>query len=350
MVTVQDLKKFFAWSSVMWAVILMLALLSIANGAEVVLTSDPPGSVISVGGKDVGITPLTLNLPAGQPVEITSRFGPLSPVVHTLTPDDGRIVADQFQHEYGTMVVTCDRTDAALMIDGTGYGHPPAVILISPGRHKLFMTASDAPDKTRAVEVQAGQRATVEMDFSGGSPETAKTSMGPQTTPDPSPSPAPKASPSPKSRGVKPLPLERGKVVWEEPPPLIPPAPQPAEAAPSPASAPRRKSASKPEVKSGGKSSTSVALAGAAGNVEKGKAAPSPSPPAIPDKTKAQAAIRDLWLAQEEELKAEKAQIEQGIKSSTGTLREQWKSRLAVWREKMKTAKQDAKVAEAAVR
>src|SRR5260370_15650200 len=136
--------------------ILAWSLFAGATGAEVVIASDPPGSVISAGGKELGITPLTLDLPSGQPVEITSRFGPLGSLTQTLTPSDGQIVAYQFKHEYGTLVVTCERIDAALVIDGTGYGHPPAVILISPRRHKIFMTVSNTPDQTREVELQAG--------------------------------------------------------------------------------------------------------------------------------------------------------------------------------------------------
>ena len=240
---------------------LLCALLVCANGAEVVITSDPPGSVISAGGKELGITPLTLDLPSGQPVEITSRFGPLGPLTQTLTPSEGQIVAYQFKHEYGTLVVTCERIDAALVIDGTGYGHPPAVILVSPGRHKLFLTASNAPDKTREVELKAGERATVEMDFSGGSPETTKTSVGPQSTPADSPSPAPMVSPSPKSR---PKPAERTRVVWEEPPPLIPAAVDPAKPEPSAAPVPKRKAVAKQEKKA----SAHVALVSEGGNTE----------------------------------------------------------------------------------
>jgi PEGA domain len=131
-------ERHFAGIRVGWGMTLLCALLVCANGAEVVITSDPPGSVISAGGKELGITPLTLDLPGGQPVEITSRFGPLVPLAQTLTPDDGQLIACQFKHEYGTLVVTCERTDAALLIDGTGYGHPPAVVLVSPGRHKLW--------------------------------------------------------------------------------------------------------------------------------------------------------------------------------------------------------------------
>src|SRR5260221_7354751 len=214
-------ERHFAWTRLGWGMILLCALLVCANGAEVMIISVPLGSVVSGGGKELGITSLTLDLPSGQPVEITSRFGPLGPLTQTLTPEDGQLIAYQFKHDYGTLVVTCERIDAALVIDGTGYGHPPAVILVSPCMHKLFMTASNAPDKTREVELKAGERATVEMDFSGGSPETTKTSVSPPGSED-SPSSAPTASPSPKSRGREPSPTDRTRAAWEEPPPLIP--------------------------------------------------------------------------------------------------------------------------------
>jgi hypothetical protein len=42
---------------------------------------------------------------------------------------------------------------------------------------------------------------------------------------------------------------------------------------------------------------------------------------------------------EEEELKLEKEQIERGIKDSAGSVREQWKYRLAAWREKMAAAR-----------
>jgi hypothetical protein len=314
--------------------ILAWALLVGANGAEVVITSDPPGSVISAVDKELGITPLTLDLPGGQPVEITSRFGPLGPLTQTLTPSDGQIVAYQFKHAYGTLVVTCERIDAALVIDETGYGHPPAVVLVSPGRHKLFMTASNAPDKTREVELKAGERATVEMDFSGGSPETTKTSVSPQSTPEDSLSPVPKASPSPKGYGPKPTPTDRTRVVWEEPPPLIPAATEPA---PSAAPLPKRKPVAKREKKI----SARVALVTQNGSPGPRKAVSSPSLSVTVDRTKPQHEIKERWQAEEEALKLEKAQIENQIRNSTGSDRERWKYRLAVWQEKMKAARQE---------
>jgi hypothetical protein len=310
---------------------------NISSAATVAITSDPPGAVISVGGKEAGVTPLTLDLPAGQSVEVSSRFGPLAPLTQTLTPDGNQVIAYQFKHQYGTIVVTCDRTDAALMIDGTGYGRPPAVLLVSPGKHQLFVTASNAPDKSREVEVEAGQRASVEMDFSGGSPETTKTSVGPRSAPEDSPSPAPESGSSPKGRGAKPSPADRTRVVWEEPPPLIPAAAEPAKPEPSAVASPK----GKPVAKRDKKISAKVALVSQSRNAAKKKANPSPSPAASPDQVKARNELQSRWQAKEEALKLEKEQIENGIKVSTGSVCEQWKYRLAVWQEKMRAVKKE---------
>jgi hypothetical protein len=195
------------------------------------------------------------------------------------------------------------------------------------------------------VELKTGERATVEMDFSGGSPETTKTSVSPPGLED-SPSPPPTASPSPKGRGTKPVPAERTRVVWEEPPPLIPAAAEAAKPATSAAPLPKRKAAVKKEKKI----STHVALVSQNGNTGKRKAAPSPSPAPVPDPAKARNELRERWQAKEEELKLEKAQIENQIKNSTGSDRERWKYQLAVWREKMEAAKKGEAAADEALK
>jgi hypothetical protein len=196
------------------------------------------------------------------------------------------------------------------------------------------------------VELKAGDRATVEMDFSGGSPETTKTNVSPQSTPVDSPSPAPVASPSPKGHGRQPSPADRTSVVWEEPPALIPAAADPAKPEPSAVPLPKRKAVAK-QLK---KASAQVALVSEGGNTEKRKAGPSPSPSPVPDPAEARNELRERWQAKEEELKLEKEQIENGVKNSTGSVREQWKYRLVVCQEKLKAAKQQEVAAEAALR
>jgi hypothetical protein len=66
------------------------------------------------------------------------------------------------------------------------------------------------------------------------------------------------------------------RVVWEEPPPLIPAAADPAKSEPSAAPLPKRK----PVAKQLKKASAHVALVSKSGNTEKRKDGPSPSPSA----------------------------------------------------------------------
>src|SRR5258708_32394740 len=177
----------------------VIAAATISKGGQVVLTSDPPGSMIFAGGKQLGYTPMTADLPPG-PIEVISRFGTLTPVVQTLTPDDAQVVSFHFKHSYGTLIVSSDRADAALTIDGTSFGHPPALVFLTPGTHKVFITANNAPDKTRNVDVVEGQRASVEIRFTGGGPDTDKSGASPTPRPRPPKSPRSPTAPPAEAR------------------------------------------------------------------------------------------------------------------------------------------------------
>jgi PEGA domain len=300
----------------------VIAAATISKGSQVVLTSDPPGSMIFAGGKQLGITPLTADLPPG-PIEVISRFGTLTPVVQTLTPDGAQVVAFHFKHSYGTLIVSSDRADAALTIDGTSFGHPPALVFLTPGTHKVFITANNAPDKTRNVDVVEGQRATVEIHFTGSSPETV--TSGPSPTVSASPT---KASSSPTAPPVKESPkpkASRQLVVWQEPPSALPLA----SASPSPqVSVPP---IAQPKASQTPPRSTSRLV----------RAQPSPS--ATPEPAKAKALLETERKAKESALAAEKQRIEYEIKNSTGATREQWKYKLALWRLKKEQAETSAK-------
>src|SRR5260370_34817105 len=92
MVTGFHTKRDLGSTGLRWGITLLCALLVGANGADVVITSDPPGSGISAGCRELGITPLTLDLRSRQPVEITSLFGPLGPLTPTLTRGDAHFI------------------------------------------------------------------------------------------------------------------------------------------------------------------------------------------------------------------------------------------------------------------
>ncbi len=118
-------------------------------------------------------------------------------------------------------------------------------------------------------------------------------------------------------------------MVWEEPPPLIPAAADPAKLEPSAAPLPKRKAAKQEK-----KISAHVALVSEGGNKKERKAGPSPSPAPVPDPAEARNEAKERWQEKEEELKLEKEQIENGIRNLTGSVPEQWKYRLAVCQER----------------
>jgi hypothetical protein len=127
-----------------------------------------------------------------MPMEITSRWGSLEPVTATVIPEKGKTVVHRFEHSYGTLIVVSDRDDAALKIDGEDCGNVPRLLFLSPGRHKLLLTAANAPDKTREVEIKVGYRTSVRINFEGGSPETeVEPETAPRRLPVPRPSPTP---------------------------------------------------------------------------------------------------------------------------------------------------------------
>ena len=169
-------------------------LLAVASkGQTVVLMSDPPGATIFLAGHvEVGRTPLSLYLLPGLPMEITSRWGSLAPITVAVTPENGQAVVHRFEHVYGTLIVESDRMDAVLRVDGEDCGNVPNLLLLSPGRHKVFLQAPDAPDKTREVEIKVGYRTSVRINFAGGSPETKiEPETAPRRVPVPRPSPTP---------------------------------------------------------------------------------------------------------------------------------------------------------------
>jgi PEGA domain len=299
---------------------IIIAAATISKGGQVVLTSDPPGSTIFAGGKQLGTTPLTVDLPSGA-IEVTSRFGVLAPVVQTLTPDDAQVVAFHFKHSYGTLIVSSDRGDAALTIDGADFGYPPALVFLAPGPHKVFITAANAPDKTRNVDVIEGQRASIEIHFSGSSPETTTSGSGPTVSPSParaSSSPATSPSVPPVKASPKPKPSPQ-MMVWQEPStlPLATASPSPnVQASPQPKAsqtAPRNQ----PKL-----------------------ARAQRSPSAIPDPAKAKALLETERKAKQSALAAEKQRIQYEIANSTGATREAWKYKLALWRLKKQEAEQ----------
>jgi hypothetical protein len=335
------------------------------KGGSVELSSDPTGATIFVGGSKLGTAPLTANLPIG-PVEVTSRCGTLGSLVQTLVPDAQRTVSFHFKHSYGTLLVSSDRTDAVLIVDGVDSGHPPAQLFLAPGSHKLLLSAPNAPDKTRRIDLIEDQHASVQINFGpkiaevapasnpGGSPTSAPTpasnaSVRPATpisTPrptqlaaraTPTPTPVPESNQTSSSSSL-PSPTPEKSAVASEDQPMIPPA----NAKESPSS-----TLSYEQPKPVRTLSSSVTATKKASAAVTPSLSASPKPEQARSKKEAFQLLDSELKAKEEALNLEKQSIEYQIKNFSGSIREQWKYRLAQWRLKKARLEQDRAAEEA---
>jgi hypothetical protein len=334
------------------------------KGGSVELTSDPSGATIFVGGSKLGTAPLSANLPL-VPVEVTSSFGALGSVVQTLVPDPERTVSFHFKHSYGTLLVSSDRADAVLIVDGLDFGHPPAQLFLAPGNHKLLLSAPSAPDKTRRVDLIEGQHVNVQIDFGGANGEVAavaNSAGSPTPTPSPAPpnkiastsatptpastpplqlaarttpTPQPVSSPSPGSNRIggssfSPSPTPQKPISGSEEQPAIPPVNS--EGTPLPALTPGPESP---------KPLRTLSRSAALAKKESVAATPSLDPEQAKSKAEAHQLLNAQAKANEEALRTEKRYLDYQIKNSSGAAREQWKYQLAQWRLKKTRAKQD---------
>jgi hypothetical protein len=371
------------------------------EGGSVELTSDPTGATIFVGGSKLGTTPLTASLPVG-PMELTSRYGTLVSVGQTLIPDAQRPISFHFKHAYGTLLVSSDRADAVLIVDGVDYGHPPAQLFLAPGNHKLLLSAPSAPDKTRRVDLLEGQHVSVQINFGpmngelaagspppGGSPvltpapavNASATVAKPASTPHPvvqlaaraTPLPLLSKTPMPSStpavavtseptatplRAVTSVPTptpvpEHNQAVESSSLPMPTPEKSTAGSLGQPAIPPANIEASPSPTASAEERKTVRTLSRSAAITKRTSAAASPtvsvSPKAQPPRNKKEAfQVFDSQVkAKEEALNLEKQSIEYQIKISAGAIREQWKYRLAEWHLKKERAEQNRAAQEA---
>lgn len=64
--------------------------------AMVVIETEPAGATITIDGKEVGVSPLTLTLPVGAPVEVQATLDGYLDKSTTVTPDPGRQTIVQY--------------------------------------------------------------------------------------------------------------------------------------------------------------------------------------------------------------------------------------------------------------
>jgi hypothetical protein len=134
------------------------------QGVNVTLKSDPSGATISMGQTELGATPVAVELPP-EPVELVSRIGALAPVNQIVTPDPSGLSVVEFKHQYGTVSLKSDRADAEVIVRGISLGQVPIEGILPPGPHKIIVRAPGVPDQIRTIDLAAGQKMSVQVNF-----------------------------------------------------------------------------------------------------------------------------------------------------------------------------------------
>jgi serine/threonine protein kinase len=146
------------------------------QGTSVALKSDPAGATIYFAGTALGQTPLTVSLPVAQ-IELISKIGSLAPITQRLVPDPSGNTVVEFKHTYGLLSVTCDRSDADVVIGGIDLGKPPIEGILPPSKQSVVVKVEGRPDQVRTADIQAGKRVVLEFTFGGAAP--AETTASP---------------------------------------------------------------------------------------------------------------------------------------------------------------------------
>jgi len=159
------------------------------QGISVELRSDPSGATIFLDETELGKTPLTVSLPP-NPVELVSRIGALEPVTKQVTPNPTGKATVEFKHNYGWVLVSSNRRNSEVLIEGFSFGKAPILGILPPGRHPVTVRAPGYQDQTQVVDVQTGKRTSLAVRFrrsmrlARSSPATAgppKTAALPET-------------------------------------------------------------------------------------------------------------------------------------------------------------------------
>ncbi len=97
---------------------------SMANRADVRVTSDPPGASFLVNGQPRGKTPLREKWSKGT-YELVARYGELEERKAMLVIDSHRAQSNHFQFDYGGVTVTSEPTGASVRAGGVEVGKTP---------------------------------------------------------------------------------------------------------------------------------------------------------------------------------------------------------------------------------
>jgi hypothetical protein len=133
-----------------------------SGDGELAVQSRPPGARVLVDGKEVGVTPATVRLPAGPHV-LEVQVGKLEPRVIPLTIRAGvqtsQFIELQEANVTGALSIKSEPSGARVTIDGLPRGTTPATIPnLSAGTHTVVLELAGRK-ATQTVKIDPGSTA-----------------------------------------------------------------------------------------------------------------------------------------------------------------------------------------------
>jgi len=144
-----------------------------AGDGELVVQSRPTSARVSIDGTDRGVTPLTLQLPAGTHI-LEIQTGKSEPRVIPLTIRAGAQTAQYVELQNvpvtGAIEVRSDPSGAQVSLDGQSRGVAPAILAdLPPGDHDIQLSANGRIVK-QTVRVDAGTTTLLVVPMPGVTP------------------------------------------------------------------------------------------------------------------------------------------------------------------------------------
>lgn len=138
--------------------------------AEVTVNSEPAGAKLLVDGKEVGVTPLTTQIMAGNhPVELQLEgFKPWTTDVQVKANEPMSIGPVRLGLPDGRLVLRSEPSGAGVSVGGVYRGQTPVTLELRPDiAHNVVLTRPGYEAATREVSLTAGENRTVSVPLSG---------------------------------------------------------------------------------------------------------------------------------------------------------------------------------------
>ncbi len=133
----------------------------LANSAPVTFETIPPGATVSVGGRRLGTTPLTIAVSAGRR-EVAFSKEAFKPATRQLTVVAGKPVMVPMVRLVpadAVLVLASDPAGAAVTVDGQWRGETPVELIVVPRRsHDVRVAKAGHEDAVLALEIAPGER------------------------------------------------------------------------------------------------------------------------------------------------------------------------------------------------